>query len=123
MSLDWTRWLGRIPLRRERVAHYSAVRPIPSRDELPADLGSDIFIVERNGKPLWAVLSCPCKCGDRIDVNLMRSRRPYWRLRKYKGAVSLYPSLWVSSDKCGSHFFLVRNTVRWVPSWPSRYTL
>lgn len=119
MSVDWTRWFGKTP-RRARVAQYAGVRSISSRDELPANLGSEIFLVERSGKPLWAVLSCPCKCGDRIDVNLMRSRRPYWRLRKYKGTVSLYPSLWVSSDKCGSHFFLVRNTVRWVPSWSNR---
>lgn len=121
MSIDWTRWFGKKPSRRARVAQYAAVRSIPSRDDLPADLGSDIFLVERSGKPLWAVLNCPCKCGDRIDVNLMRSRRPYWRLRRYKGTVSLYPSLWVSSEKCGSHFFLVRNTVRWVPSWSNRH--
>lgn len=117
MSLNWSEWLGKRVPKRTRVTHYESVRSISSRDELPSDLGLVIFIVERNSKPLWVVLNCPCKCGDRIDVNLMRSKRPYWRMRRYKNTVSLYPSLWVSSDKCGSHFFLIRNTVRWALSW------
>lgn len=118
MTPGWNLRFRKTRAKPTRVAHYAEVRTIASRDDLPSELGYDIFLIERGGRPLWVVMSCPCRCGDRIDVNLMRSKRPYWRLRKYKGTVSLYPSLWVSSEKCGSHFFLVRNTVRWVRSWP-----
>ena len=44
----------------------------------------------------------------------MRTIHPHWRLRRHKGSVSLWPSLWVSPDQCGSHFKLVGNRVLWV---------
>ena len=67
-------------------------------DDVPEDLSKDIFVVNRDGTDRWAVLACPCGCKDRLDVNLMSSRRPFWRLRYHRGAVSLLPSLSVSED-------------------------
>ena len=120
MNSDWLKRLGE-KSKRTRITQYDNLLSIASRDELPDNLGWTIFLIERNSKPLWVALNCPCKCGDRIDVNLMKSRRPCWRIRKYRNTISIYPSLWVSSDKCGSHFFLIRNTVRWAPSWNGFY--
>lgn len=115
MNFNWANRLQKAFSRFRRITRYKETRWIPSRDELPQNLGTDIFVVEKCGKPVWVIMKCPCGCGDRIEVNLMRSKRPCWRLKRKGNAISLFPSLWVSRDKCGSHFFLIRNTVRWIP--------
>src|SRR5271168_5126321 len=71
--------------------------------------------VRRDSVPLWVVLQCPCRCGERLNVNLMRTARPHWTLSLTRGKASLSPSLWVSTNKCGSHFWLVDNGVIWAP--------
>jgi hypothetical protein len=93
--------------------HYTTVAVVSSMNDIPEDLSKEIFIVNRGGRDRWVVLACPCGCKDRLDVNLMSTRRPFWRLRRHRGTVSLLPSLWVSEDRCGSHFWLVRNRVVW----------
>jgi hypothetical protein len=80
--------------------------------DLPSDLGDRLYVV--GARPKWAILACPCKCGERINVNLMSSRRPCWRLRLNDNKATLHPSLWMPTDKCGSHFWLERNEIRWV---------
>lgn len=99
---------------KERAAFtYSGVRTVESMTEIPNELAWQIFIVRRNGVPRWAVLMCPCHCGDRLNVNLMRTVDPHWNLSMRRGKVSLWPSLWVSEAKCGSHFWLTDNGVFW----------
>lgn len=97
---------------RRRRRLKSVIR-IESRDDLPRKLGAAIYIV--GGEiPKWAVLECPCRCGERIDVNLMHARRPAWQLVTQYGKVTLQPSLWVPSEKCGSHFWVRENRIIWV---------
>jgi hypothetical protein len=100
----------------EMAPHYEKVRMVSSMDQVPKDLSRIVFVVRRAGSDRWAVLECPCGCAERLDVNLMRTRRPFWRVRLHRGTVSLLPSLWVSSDRCGSHFWLIRNRVVWAKS-------
>jgi Family of unknown function (DUF6527) len=105
-------------LRRRR--RLKSVIRVDSRAELPTkptNLGAAICIVGSDS-PKWAVLDCPCRCGERIDVNLMLARRPTWQLVTKQGKVTLQPSLWVTSEKCGSHFWVRENRIIWV--W-SRY--
>lgn len=81
---------------------------------MPANLSAnELIIVGSEDNPKWAVLQCPCGCGEQIDVNLMRSRRPFWRLYRTTEGVTLWPSLWVPAWKCGSHFWIVDSTVLW----------
>lgn len=82
-----------------------------SMSDLPDKLGWEVFIVGRSGSPKWAVLMCPCQCGERLNVNLLSSADPHWRLSMKWGKASLWPSLWVSPDKCGSHFWMTDNKV------------
>ncbi len=99
---------------RKALRRFSGVVGIKSMGDLPAELKEQIYLVG-NQSSKWVVLTCPCGCGRRIDVNLMLSRRPRWKLRKHKDdTVSLFPSLWMPSNQCGSHFWLLRNQVRWV---------
>ena len=100
------RWLGFRP--RFRVRHVDAMR------SLPADLSSNLlYLVGDKVAPKWAVLACPCGCGERIDVNLMASRKPVWTLTQSHGRVTLSPSLWVPRTKCGSHFWIIDSRVEW----------
>lgn len=96
--------------RRRRIARVVRVE---SMSEIPSKLNGDLYLVAGT-KPKWAVLECPCRCGDRIDVNLMRSRQPCWRLTMDGKEVSLRPSLWMPKEKCGSHFWIRQNRIDWV---------
>jgi hypothetical protein len=98
-------------LRRRR--RFKSVIRVESRGELPKKLGAAIYIVG-NETPKWAVVDCPCRCGERIDVNLMHARRPAWHLVVKHGKATLQPSLWVPSEKCGSHFWVRENRIIWV---------
>lgn len=101
-------------LRSQRPAKsYSRVVTVESVTDVPDEVGNDIFVVERGGSLRWALLMCPCGCGDRLSVNLMRTASPYWRLLLKNGKASLDPSLWVSPDRCGSHFWLIDSGVFW----------
>jgi hypothetical protein len=42
--------------------------------DLQCYVGRCLYIVGKPA-PKWAVLACPCGCRERIDVNLMLSRR------------------------------------------------
>lgn len=100
---------------------YSAVVSVESMTDVPDELGNDVVVVERGGIFRWALLMCPCGCGDRLTVNLMRTVRPYWRLSLKGSKASLSPSIWVSEEKCGSHFWLIKNGVFWCPKYHERY--
>lgn len=97
-------------LRRRR--RISNIVRVGSRSELPDKLGRSLYVVGE--KPKWAILECPCGCGDTIDVNLMRSRSPVWELSMQNGKATLYPSLWVSKQKCGAHFWIRHGKIDWV---------
>lgn len=104
----WVFW--RSLRRRKRV---DRVVRVESMSEVPTKLRGDLYIVG-GPKPKWAVLACPCRCGDRIDVNLMESRHPSWRLSTERNQVTLHPSLWMPEEKCGSHFWIRQNRFEWV---------
>jgi hypothetical protein len=96
--------------RRSRIDHVVLVE---SMNDLPKRLTGTLYIIGHS-KPKWAVLACPCGCGERIDVNLMENRQPCWRLSMKSGKASLHPSLWMPTEKCGSHFWLRQNRIDWV---------
>jgi hypothetical protein len=107
-------WLRGLWLQLRRRSKYAEVRRVASMDEVPDVLSSAIYLVVRGGSPRWAVMSCPCRCGARIEVNLMRSQHPYWQISEEANTITLRPSLWRSNGTCMSHFFVERNNVRWV---------
>lgn len=101
--------------RLNKTSAYSSVITVASMDDVPKRLGRTVYLIERGGKLRWAVLMCPCRCGKRIEVNLMGSRWPRWRVRRHSNrSITLMPSLWLSAEDCGSHFWVYRNRVIWV---------
>lgn len=104
------RWLTSVLVRQDDPV----VVRVASMNDVPEDPGVRIFIVGSKTHPKWVVLSCPCQNRERIEVNLMRSRSPFWLLRETGDSISLTPSLWMPKDKCGSHFWVTDNRIAWV---------
>ena len=99
-------------LRFRRRHEIATIVQVGSRSEIPDKLGRTLYIV--GDPPKWVVLQCPCGCGDTIDVNLMRSRNPVWRLSVVNGKPTFHPSLWVPAEKCGAHFWIRDGKITWV---------
>lgn len=109
-SRDLRGWWESYKAAAPALEHFS----IEGMVDLPSSIRAGvIYLVGASTKPKWAILGCPCGCGERIDVNLMRSRRPFWRARITHDGLTLSPSLWVSDDRCGSHFWIVDSRVLW----------
>lgn len=71
-----------------------------------------VYVVGADDVYWSAALSCPCGCGDVIQLALV-GIRPRWELRLgFGGAVSLNPSVWRTVG-CGSHFWVSEGDVRW----------
>lgn len=83
---------------------YNSIKIVYSFSHIPPEIDSDIYIVTGGGIYKWVVFKCPDNCGKRLEVNLMKSRFPYWRLTIKRKKASLYPSIVV--NECNSHFWL-----------------
>jgi hypothetical protein len=60
----------------------------------------------------WAYLVCPCGCGETLELNLMKSHWPHWKLRVDRtDSPTLQPSVW--SQTCGAHFWLRDGVITW----------
>jgi Family of unknown function (DUF6527) len=99
------KWLKR----RKPDRIYSKVIILSSMADIPKFLGKNIFIIEREKSKRWAIFDCPGGHGHRIEVNLMFSKIPYWRIDIKFEKVSLWPSVWVESEDCNDHFWLKEN--------------
>ncbi|MGY2932703.1 hypothetical protein ACVWZ6_002305 [Bradyrhizobium sp. GM6.1] len=110
----WSFWLYLWSLRpwSRRRHEIATIVQVRSRSELPERLGLALYIVGDPAK--WAILQCPCGCGDTIDVNLMRSRNPVWQFSVVNGKPSFHPSLWEPAERCGAHFWIRDGKIIWV---------
>jgi len=90
------------------IKKYSKLIIVESMQEVPESIKDNIYLVRNNNLVKWVVLLCPCKKHNRIEVNLMQSRKPFWKCSFKKNKISLYPSVMLS-DKCFCHFWLQEN--------------
>jgi hypothetical protein len=103
------RWLyARLFLAKEKTYRISRVADLPE-SPMPS-----IFYVAGEGSRAWgAAILCPCGCGDRIDLNLLKQVRPCWAFEEHPdGTVSVMPSVWRQKG-CRSHFFVRRGKIDW----------
>jgi len=96
--------------RRNRI---KGIVVVESMSDVPQSTGGRLYLVGSE-KLKWLVLSCPCRCGDRIDANLMTTRNPHWNVTLRDNRISVHPSLWQPREKCGSHFWVRDGEIRWV---------
>ncbi|MCL5006682.1 MAG: DUF6527 family protein [Patescibacteria group bacterium] len=100
-----SRWLQK--RRPDRI--YAGFVSVQSMNDVPADPGGNIFIVERGGVKRWAVLKCPNSHKGVLEINLMESKEPFWKIKIKKNKISLWPSVWSQSESCQDHFWLKDN--------------
>ena len=83
--------------------------------ELPAEPLENILYLEGNvlEKDYWyALLKCPCGCGDKIMLNLITDSKPCWSVVFKKELPTVFPSIWRTKN-CESHFWLKRGKIIW----------
>jgi hypothetical protein len=92
-------------------ADFTNLMFVNSMSDIPTNVGKTIFVV--GSKPKWVIFACPCRRGHRLSIPLMKSVSPHWRLTKHGKTISLWPSVYVAGNPCGSHFWLLKNRVEW----------
>lgn len=83
-------------------------------DSLPAQLPVWNLILARDEGEDWSVgMRCPCGCGERLEMMLLKNVRPHWQISiNERGHPSLHPSVWLA-EGCRSHFWLRNGKVVW----------
>ncbi len=83
-------------------------------DSLPARLPTRKVVLAREAEEDWCVgMRCPCGCGHRIELLLIREAKPRWDLTVDAfGWPSLRPSVWLQGG-CRSHFWLRHGRIEW----------
>jgi hypothetical protein len=104
--LWWRRLLAFVSPRR-------AVR-IVEGDTLPDRLPiHDVVLVREDGEDWCVGLRCPCGCGQRLEMMLLKGVKPRWDITIDKHRrVTLHPSVWLRTG-CRSHFWLRNGKVIW----------
>jgi hypothetical protein len=95
------------------LPYIRKVEYVESMSSIPPERSEVMYIVRNGGKEKWAVFSCPCEIGERIDVNLMATRFPHWTILHRADGVTLFPSLRMPKDGCNSHFWIKASRVVW----------
>ncbi len=92
---------------------YSAIK-VFNENDVPSTIPRGlVFIVGSKGQEELAVLSCPCGCGDRLRLNLIKASKPNWSwLIDIDKTVTFCPSI-NRLTGCKSHFFLTEGRVQW----------
>lgn len=104
----FVKWLFEKPPSSEQ---YTKIVYANSLADIPQDPLSTIFVVRSGTVNKWVVFKCPDNCGRRVEVNLMKSRYPAWKVTIRNNKLSLWPSVIV--DGCGSHFWMQNNQIEW----------
>jgi hypothetical protein len=83
-------------------------------DDMPEMLKPMRVYLVGEDKNLWAAaMICPCGCGDKIELNLLKATRPCWNTERHTGGlITLSPSVWRQKG-CRSHFILRRGQITW----------
>lgn len=70
-------------------------------------------LVGHLGLAKWLVFDCPCRRGHRVMLNLVHTRRPFWRVID-KLSLTVTPSVDVEVDGARCHYLIRGGTVVWV---------
>jgi hypothetical protein len=102
---------------KKAVTYYDSMRGryrVVAVDELPDRLVSKtVYAVGEDGQYWLAALTCPCGCGDTIQLSMMQGQRPRWTLVERH---MRFPTLAPSVDRtvgCKSHFFVRGGRIQW----------
>lgn len=104
--LWWRRFVAWLMPRRSLV--------VVEGDMLPRRLPFRNLVMARDDGEDWSVgLQCPCGCGQRLEMMLLKEVKPRWDISvDSNGHVSLHPSVWLR-EGCKSHFWVKRGKIIW----------
>ncbi|WP_220132886.1 MULTISPECIES: DUF6527 family protein [Ramlibacter] len=99
---------------KERAWPYRRILVIAG-DGLPSRLPArDLVLLTEDDEPWSVAMICPCGCGQRVELPLLREASPRWSLQVDKlRRPTLRPSVWLL-DGCRSHYFVRSGRVVWV---------
>jgi hypothetical protein len=84
--------------------------------DLPEVLDLATIYLIGDDTPWSAAMVCPCGCGAVIQLSLISSDNPRWKLKDNRdGTISLHPSIWRTKG-CVSHFWVKSGRVMWTRS-------
>lgn len=83
-------------------------------DTLPARLPLNSVVLARDDGEDWCVgLTCPCGCGDLLEMMVLQTVKPRWDVRKdARGRPTLHPSVYRNTG-CRSHFWVRSGKIIW----------
>jgi hypothetical protein len=83
-------------------------------DSLPDVLPHGAVVLAReDNDDLCVGMRCPCGCGDKLELMLLREVKPHWTLtRDTQGLPTLHPSVWRRTG-CKAHFWMRSGKVVW----------
>lgn len=83
-------------------------------DALPDRLPRRDLVLMRDDGEDWSIgLRCPCGCGQRLEMMLLKGIRPRWDVTvDDRGRPTLHPSVWLRKG-CRSHFWMRRGKIVW----------
>lgn len=89
-------------------------RAIVRNGSLPRRYAPDaVYILNEDGVPWQAAMTCPCGCGAALDMNLLPDEKPVWTANiEADGSATLRPSVWRKVG-CKSHFFVRKGLIVW----------
>ncbi|WP_420882287.1 DUF6527 family protein [Sulfitobacter geojensis] len=72
-----------------------------------------LYVCRDEGENWSAAMSCPCGCGDKLELMLLKEVKPNWTLKTDdQSPPSLHPSVWRKSG-CEAHFWLRDGHIQW----------
>ncbi|MFD1874521.1 DUF6527 family protein [Hymenobacter bucti] len=73
-----------------------------------------MYLLGKPGREWLVGFLCPCNCGQFIELSLLPTTKPRWKLAVHanEDTVSLRPSVWRTVG-CRSHFFLTNGLIKW----------
>lgn len=83
-------------------------------DTLPDKLPRRDLVLMRDDDDDWSVgLRCPCGCGQRLELMVLKDVRPRWDVIFDKQRCpTLHPSVWLRTG-CRSHFWVRQGKIVW----------
>lgn len=71
------------------------------------------YLCKDEGEDWSLSMQCPCGCGDKLELMLLKEVTPHWTLRATKKRYpTLHPSVWRQSG-CNAHFWLRDGRIIW----------
>jgi Family of unknown function (DUF6527) len=104
------------------VAHPDITARFVGEDPDHASLRSgELHVVGNRQYQKWALLRCPCDCGETIMLSLSTKKRPRWTVAiDWLGRPTVQPSIRQTAG-CYSHFWLRRGRLDWCADTGNRW--